>query len=55
MAKSAKSIIHGMYTACLSRGLLSDESKKVMQEYFKRTARLTGGKKRARKTSKNKL
>jgi len=45
-AKTAKAVIRSMYNYCSSKGLLSSESSAVMRDYFTRTARLTGGKKK---------
>jgi len=52
MAGSAKTVIRKMYDYCNRAGLLSDSSKKIMQDYFARTSRL---KPRKRKSSKAKL
>lgn len=48
--KSAGTVIRNMYNYCCRHGALSDDSKTVMSEYFKRTSRLRSGGRRRRRS-----
>lgn len=49
---SAKTVIRKMYDYCNRNGLLSESSKKEMQDYFARTSRLRPRKKGKRSKAK---
>jgi hypothetical protein len=46
--RTAGSVIRSMFNYCVRMDVLSNDSKAVMKEYFSRTAKLRGGKKKRR-------